>query len=230
MKRKGYTSQEPGLGTVFWSYSAPADELPDQCAYCTGHADALCDYEMPSRKRKDGTVKTCDTPMCYHHAQQVGSAKHDIHYCPEHHVLYTENLKDPSVHLVRLPKRGSCSKSTPPPFVESDLLPLLNPIIRNHYAPTHTLPPHTHTDTEPNVSLPLEEALAYLWEFSNNHIVEAIIPLDANGYPCTEEQVPTTVQLTAEDGRVIMFSFRPWLRHLSHIPFRINPSLLDRKR
>lgn len=49
-------------------------ELGPHCGECSGVGDYLCDYPV-------GDGKTCDRPLCEHHAKEVAP---EIHYCPSH--------------------------------------------------------------------------------------------------------------------------------------------------
>lgn len=50
-------------------------KLGPHCPGCGAVGDFLCDYPV-------GAGKTCDRPMCEHHAHEVAP---DIHYCVAHH-------------------------------------------------------------------------------------------------------------------------------------------------
>lgn len=49
-----------------------------RCRWCTLKATLLCDHPVNITGRK---AKTCDAPMCGHHARQAGP---DLHHCPDH--------------------------------------------------------------------------------------------------------------------------------------------------
>lgn len=101
MPRRGYIDFTAQGSPVFFDFSGPVDELPQQCFRCSGFGDYLCDYQTGTRRRKDGTYKTCDRPLCRQCAHEFKG--HDIHLCPEHYEAWVEEQKD---GVIALPTRG----------------------------------------------------------------------------------------------------------------------------
>lgn len=61
----------PGGGGGFVCTRGPRMK---KCAFCSHIGTKLCDFPV-------GDGKTCDKPMCAHHAKSVGP---DLDHCPEH--------------------------------------------------------------------------------------------------------------------------------------------------
>lgn len=65
------------------------------CRHCRVLAESLCDFMMPNGK-------TCDMPLCGHHACVQGRWEDDRDYCPAHHLASSQALAVPRMSRDRL--------------------------------------------------------------------------------------------------------------------------------
>lgn len=68
-----------GRGAIVCTSGRPR---PTYCTACDKVAPYLCDWKI-------GDGKTCDLPICVHHAEEVAE---DKHLCPKHSKAYAEWL------------------------------------------------------------------------------------------------------------------------------------------
>lgn len=73
-----------GCGILYDEHGNPIGHICGSgvipCCICGRPSDYLCDYPI-------GNGKTCDLPLCDHHANTMGD---NVDFCPIHHSKYWE--------------------------------------------------------------------------------------------------------------------------------------------